>query len=215
MGLSNIVPNSRLAQPGVCTSTTRPATPFEGQVIFETDTNRVLVWDASSWVMIADTDEPPALQLVKTQTIGTAVASVTVNDAFSSTYDNYRVIVQGVVNSQAANFTLQLSGITSSTYLTGGTFFNYASATVNGYGPAATTSWVPGPAGTTNSHLVVDLFAPQATTTKSMFSQGGSTAAYYSFGGACTSTSSATGFVLGVNAGTMSGGNIRVYGYRN
>ena len=72
-----------------------------------------------------------------------------------------------------------------------------------------------GPAGTTNSHCVIDLFAPQATTTKSMFSQGGSTAAYYSFGGACTSTSSATGFVLGVNSGTMTGGTIRVYGYRN
>ena len=157
----------------------------------------------------------PGLVLVKTQTIGTAVSSVTVSDAFNATYDNYRVIIQGVVNSQAANLTLQLSGITSSTYLTGGTFFNYASATVTGYGPAATTTWVPGPAGTTNSHCVIDLFAPQATTTKSMFSQGGSTAAYYSFGGACTSTSSATGFVLGVNSGTMTGGTIRVYGYRN
>lgn len=49
MGISNQIPNSRLAQPGVCTSTTRPASPFEGQVIYETDTDKVLVWDGSAW----------------------------------------------------------------------------------------------------------------------------------------------------------------------
>ena len=58
MGLSNYVPNSRVSQAGVCTSTTRPATPYEGQVIYETDTNRVLVWDASAWVGISSTLNP-------------------------------------------------------------------------------------------------------------------------------------------------------------
>jgi len=48
MGLSNSVPNSIL-QPGVCTSTTRPALPYEGQVIFETDTNYTYVYDGSAW----------------------------------------------------------------------------------------------------------------------------------------------------------------------
>lgn len=33
----------------VCTSTTRPATPFEGQRIYETDTNRELLYDGSGW----------------------------------------------------------------------------------------------------------------------------------------------------------------------
>lgn len=36
-------------KPGVCTSTTRPASPFVGQTIYETDTNRMLVWNGSSW----------------------------------------------------------------------------------------------------------------------------------------------------------------------
>jgi len=35
--------------PGVCTSTTRPTAPFEGQMIYETDTDRVLVWNGSAW----------------------------------------------------------------------------------------------------------------------------------------------------------------------
>jgi hypothetical protein len=36
-------------KPGVCTSTTRPASPFVGQQIFETDTNFVKIWLGSSW----------------------------------------------------------------------------------------------------------------------------------------------------------------------
>lgn len=50
MGLSNYSPSSRLSQAGVCTSSTRPASPYEGQMIYETDTDRTLVWDGSAWV---------------------------------------------------------------------------------------------------------------------------------------------------------------------
>lgn len=34
----------------VCTSGTRPASPFQGQVIFETDTNNVLTHNGTAWV---------------------------------------------------------------------------------------------------------------------------------------------------------------------
>jgi len=33
----------------ICTSATRPATPWAGQVIYETDTGLSLVWDGSAW----------------------------------------------------------------------------------------------------------------------------------------------------------------------
>jgi len=46
------LPSSRLIQPGVCTSTTRPASPFEGQMIYETDTNLLLVYNGSAWVCL-------------------------------------------------------------------------------------------------------------------------------------------------------------------
>jgi len=39
---------------GVCTSSTRPANPFEGQLIYETDTNRTLVYDNAAWLVVAD-----------------------------------------------------------------------------------------------------------------------------------------------------------------
>ena len=36
-------------RPGVCTSTTRPTAPYTGQVIYETDTGYLRVWDGSAW----------------------------------------------------------------------------------------------------------------------------------------------------------------------
>jgi hypothetical protein len=36
-------------QTGVCTSSTRPANPYEGQVIYETDTNSLRFWSGSAW----------------------------------------------------------------------------------------------------------------------------------------------------------------------
>jgi hypothetical protein len=50
MPITNYLPSSRLIQPGVCTSTTRPASPFEGQYIYETDTDQTLVWNGSAWL---------------------------------------------------------------------------------------------------------------------------------------------------------------------
>lgn len=55
MGLSNYVPSSRVSQAGVCTSTTRPASPYEGQMIYETDTDMMAVWNGSAWRYIAAT----------------------------------------------------------------------------------------------------------------------------------------------------------------
>ncbi len=37
-------------KPGVCTSSTRPASPFDGQVVYMTDVDQTAVWDGSAWV---------------------------------------------------------------------------------------------------------------------------------------------------------------------
>jgi len=46
MGISNVSSNLR---PGICTFSTRPTAPYEGQMIYETDTDSVLVWTGSAW----------------------------------------------------------------------------------------------------------------------------------------------------------------------
>lgn len=40
-------------KPGVCTSTTRPASPYNGQVIYMTDVDQTAVWDGTAWTVLA------------------------------------------------------------------------------------------------------------------------------------------------------------------
>lgn len=79
MPLSSVIGSSSIMQPGVCTSTTRPASPYDGQVIYETDTDRVLIWHGSVW-------NPPAnfawgvvarVSRVTDQSINTGLADIT------------------------------------------------------------------------------------------------------------------------------------------
>jgi hypothetical protein len=44
---------NRGLKPGVCTSSNRPANPFDGMVIYMTDVDQAAVWDGSSWVVLA------------------------------------------------------------------------------------------------------------------------------------------------------------------
>ena len=48
MAISN---NSTGLRTGVCTSSSRPTTPYNGQTIYETDTNRTLAWNGSAWII--------------------------------------------------------------------------------------------------------------------------------------------------------------------
>jgi hypothetical protein len=59
----------------VCTSTTRPGSPATGQVIYETDTDSLLVWNGAAWVVFADE------QLL---TLDTANSRIGINDSTPS-----------------------------------------------------------------------------------------------------------------------------------
>lgn len=53
MPISQQIGSSSLAKPGVCTSTTRPASPYEGQMIYETDTDVIRTYNGSLWIPTA------------------------------------------------------------------------------------------------------------------------------------------------------------------
>lgn len=70
-------------KPGVCTSTTRPASPYDGQMIYETDTNLVRIWNGSAWKTLSYSDytNGTILQTVNaTYSTQTSVASSTYVD---------------------------------------------------------------------------------------------------------------------------------------
>jgi len=70
LSISQQVGASSLNKPGVCTSATRPATPYEGQMIYETDTDLVRVWNGSAWKNVAATapTQGTVLQVVTNST---------------------------------------------------------------------------------------------------------------------------------------------------
>jgi hypothetical protein len=89
MPFSSVLGASSVIKPGVCTSTTRPTVPYEGQLIYETDTGKVASWNGSSWVY---THSSGFVYL--TGATFTTVTSISFPDnTFSATYDNYKIIV--------------------------------------------------------------------------------------------------------------------------
>ena len=83
MPFSSVLGASSVIKPGVCTSTTRPTVPYEGQLIYETDTDMVASYNGSAWV-----SESPGLQHIRTTTFS-SVSSVAVDNVFTSQHANY------------------------------------------------------------------------------------------------------------------------------
>ena len=158
------------------------------------------------------------MQLVKSQVIGSAVGSVTVTGAFSSTYDNYKIVISDGVGSTAANIGMKL-GATATGYYWSGIYRQYTTTTVTADKVENGSSWnYAGRGTTTNLNMSVELFAPNlAKNTQAIMFNTGAQAADYFFmtGGYLADTTQYTAFTLTPNTGTLTGGTIRVYGLAN
>lgn len=158
------------------------------------------------------------LWLVKTQTIGSAVSSVTVSDAFSATYDNYKIIISG--GSGSADMTLRLQlGATTTGYYWINHLTTYATGADSSSTGNNTSSFTIGGANTTTIYSNIDLMNP--FTAENTIFQGGFgysnslVQAASSMAGIQNSTTSFTAFTVSTSTGTITGGEIRVYGYKN
>jgi len=101
--------------------------------------------------------------LIKTQTIGTAVASVQVTGAFSSTYDNYLIQVSGGVTSVATAIGVRL-GASAASYYQAGQSLTFLGASVAA-SQNNVASWTSVGVGTTDSIMMdFNVYAPNLTT---------------------------------------------------
>ena len=73
-------------RPGVCTSTTRPTAPYEGQTIYETDTDMVAIWNGTAWRYISAT----------TPTSGTVLQTAYAQTSTAVTYTSTTYIASGL-----------------------------------------------------------------------------------------------------------------------
>jgi len=157
------------------------------------------------------------LWLVKTQTIGSAVSSVTVTGAFSADYDNYLITVSGGVASGTQNLAMTL-GATSAGYYMGGAKFNYATAATTALNTNNGASFARALTVTANTlDNAVYVFSPNLAKRTSIVCMSGTTdtgEGFYMHGGFLNDATQYTEFTL-TPSGTVTGGEIRVYGLRN
>jgi hypothetical protein len=75
MAISN---SDRGLTPGICTSTTRPTAPYEGQLIYTTDLDTLEIWNGTAWRIVgASTSTNGTVLQVVTGSTSTAVSNST------------------------------------------------------------------------------------------------------------------------------------------
>ena len=158
------------------------------------------------------------LTLVKTQTIGSAVSSVTVTSAFSATYDNYLINVSGGVASTDNNIEMTI-GAAATGYVYNNLYMLYTGTTITGENSNSQVKWIRVGRGSANSIdceiTLKNPFNTKRTTGQWRTSSAGAGQMWSIGGGALDDNTSYTAFTLTAATGTLTGGTIRVYGYQN
>ena len=144
-----------------------------------------------------------------------AVASQSLNNVFTSTYENYKILVNVFPTSTAdtCTFRLRASGTdTTSNYESGRLGYN-GSVTFNGLNTSGTDDWYVGYDATTTASCVdMTIFRPQiAARTQFMAIGNTGSMTIQMTGGTQTDSTSFDGFTIAVVTGTFTG-NVSVYG---
>ena len=167
--------------------------------------------DATLWTALGGTY--PGLRLIKKQTIGSAVASVAVTDAYSATYDAYKIIITGGVSSATCDLRIINTGSTAS-YAYGIVYVAYSTGNVTGAASnSAANIAFAGNATTSTIRMNLDVLNPFLAKNTMFYGAGLSNTLYGAAGGYHALDTSYTGFTITPSTGTLTGGTIYVYGY--
>jgi hypothetical protein len=187
----------------------------EGMVSYLENSDTVEVYNGTTWGSIAPVSSQ-GLTLINTTSFS-GVTSQSVNDVFSATYENYRIIIEQGAQGATLNQKLKLrvgGADSSASYYTGG-FLSNVGGTANISENNQTTGWWINPNDISHLSVSLDIYKPFATDRTRI--NGQSTHKYYSsvrgnyFGGFHDVATSYTGFTL-INDGNQTG-VIYVYGY--
>jgi hypothetical protein len=193
------------------------------------------VWNGTAWVIPnAPAQNPQGLELITActvtsaggtsatasggvVTIGTSNTSVTVSSAFSATYDIYQIIIDGGICNTNTSFNLQL-GTATSGYYYASHYSQYAAPTPLGLSSTTGASFVEaGRCSTSGNNIncyLYNPFASQKTGFRSQSTDYETSGFFVTTSGFLNDTNSYTSFIIKPSAGTITGGTVRVYGYR-
>jgi hypothetical protein len=170
----------------------------------------------------ADLNQSSGLVFIKSLTVGSGVSSVIITDAFSSTFQNYKVTFDSLYCSTNGNTFLMRVGnggttYTGSDYWGGGYALQY-SGTVSTFPQSGTTSCTisfttPTINRTSCSFDVLAPYDTSASTSMMGHATGYLSGFWWSY--LFSPTNRVTDLQFFPSLGTISGGTIRVYGYNN
>jgi hypothetical protein len=175
---------------------------------------------SSGAVLTAAQMNTVGLWLIKTQTVGTGVASVSVTGAFSGDYNNYKIIYEGGRSSVSATvMQMSLGGIGTASYYSSGMQQLVTAAAVVTSNYSGLVAWILGYSGNNAMRFDMELSNPNAVGSgKLMNTKYASYDSTNSYGGTAShvliSSAATTSFTIAANTGTLTGGTVYVYGYK-
>lgn len=196
--------------------------PTEGMVSYLTDTNQLLVWNGTAWVIPnSPAQNPQGLELIAVNNFS-ASSQPFINGCFTSAYDNYKIIATWY-GSVATNLQIRLRYSTNTTQ-SGNQYYRYGfyylGINLQSFNASNETQQFFGNHGTTAgvfSYTDITMFNPNLASNRTYWdtrhfdAQSGLQA---SFSSQYVDTTQYTGFELNPASGTVTG-KVSVYGYRN
>jgi hypothetical protein len=168
-----------------------------------------------------DTGDPGSVSLLATYTVGAPVAQVDFLNIFSDTYNKYAIEIEGLTSNAAGNDTPMLRLATGGAVDTGGNYSSLAAAdtgmTTGNTGFQINPIFGGNPSPLTAADLtatVTILNARSSTRVKGVGIQGRCGGQSIFRNGFYAAGSAVSGFRLYFSASNISGGTVRVYGFK-
>jgi hypothetical protein len=158
------------------------------------------------------TGAPQGLVLVASQVVGTAVSSVTLTSVFSADYDSYLITYLGGVASAGVYLTGRL-GSTSTGYYETRLVTNIPAGTVGNNYTQNGAELRFGAGNTSGAYIVSHMHNPFLTQPTYHTADQFDPTQMARFTSILNNSTSYTDFTIFSNAGTITGGTVRVYGY--
>jgi hypothetical protein len=188
----------------------------EGQLCYLEDSDVVQYYDGSSWATVGPASAG-GFVLISGETAFTAVSSVTVDNVFSATYRNYKLIVNYTSTSSSISFRVRAGGSSIST-----TTYNFqrlfaGSTTITASRSTSQTQFIACPLSSNQASAEITIYQPFIATptnlsTYTAVSDGGMTFPDLDLKtGNNSNSTSYDGFELFVGTGTMTG-TYTIYG---
>lgn len=175
---ANMNISARTGVPVFSNTTTRDAgfggtgekTLAEGQLCYLEDSNVVQYYDGAAWATVGPTTVSSGLTVVKAKTAFTSASSFTADNVFTSTYDNYRMVVYWSTGGTTdATLQLRVGGSAAATNYNRQRIFAQ-STSVTGSRASSQTSLNLMAAYASVSGLIVEIQAPALASATNFFS---------------------------------------------